>query len=58
MDKRSFFGSKKSGLIFAADLPTSKENFEILDEISKFVDVIKISSFITYSEGISIIFQI
>lgn len=49
---RKFFGPKKSGIIFAADLPTSQENFQVLDEIHEEIDVIKISGFLALKEGV------
>ncbi|MBM3184018.1 MAG: orotidine-5'-phosphate decarboxylase [Chlamydiae bacterium] len=47
-----FFGAKKSRIIFAADLPTSQENFRVLDEIQDDIDVIKISGFLAFKEGV------
>lgn len=50
---RKFFGTKKTGIIFAADLPSSQENFRVLDEIQEDIDVIKISGFLAFKEGVS-----
>lgn len=52
---KKFFGKKKSGIIFAADLPTSEENFSILDEIQDDIDVIKLSGFLALKEGVGCI---
>jgi orotidine-5'-phosphate decarboxylase len=52
-----FFGSKVTGLIFAADLPTTSQNYRVLDKIIDYVDVVKLSSFLAFAEGIGIISQ-
>ena len=50
---KNHFGPRKSGIIFAADLPTTDDNFRILDEVQDDVDVIKISSFLAFKESMN-----
>lgn len=50
-----FFGEINSSIILAADLPTSDDNFRVIDEVSDAVDVIKIGSPLVYSESIRVI---
>lgn len=52
---KNYFGSWITGIIFAADLPTSEENFRILDLIYDRIDVIKLSGFLALKESISCI---
>lgn len=49
---KNFFGTWKTGIIFAADLPSSEENFRILDEIHEDIDVIKLSGFLALKESV------
>ena len=50
---KSHFGKWESGIIFAADLPTSEDNFRVLDEIVDSIDVIKLSSFLALKESVT-----
>ncbi|MCE9531287.1 MAG: orotidine 5'-phosphate decarboxylase [Planctomycetes bacterium] len=43
MNTTPFFGSPRSRIIFAADLPSEAENCRILDQIAEEVDVIKVN---------------
>ncbi|MFZ4099020.1 MAG: orotidine-5'-phosphate decarboxylase [Chlamydiia bacterium] len=52
---KNYFGEWKTGIIFAADLPSSEENFRILDEICDDIDVIKLSGFLALKEGVQCI---
>ncbi len=52
---KNHFGTWKTGIIFAADLPTSEENFRIVDEIYEDIDVIKLSGFLALKEGVGCI---
>src|SRR3990167_9268843 len=49
---KNFFGTWKNGIIFAADLPSSEENFRVLDEIHEDIDVIKLSGFLALKESV------
>ncbi len=49
---KNYFGPWKTGIIYAADLPSSEENFRILDEIYENIDVIKLSGFLAFKEGV------
>lgn len=49
---KNYFGPWKTGIIFAADLPTSEENFRILDEMADEIDVIKLSGFLALKESV------
>jgi orotidine-5'-phosphate decarboxylase len=44
-------GEKRTGLIFAADLPSFDENARVLDVISEYVDVIKVCNPLVMREG-------
>lgn len=48
----NYFGQWKTGIIFAADMPSSEDNFRILDEIHESIDVIKISGFLALKESV------
>lgn len=52
---KNYFGERKTGIIFAADLPSSEENFQILDQIVDDIDVIKLSGFLALKESVSCI---
>ncbi len=52
---KNYFGLWKSGIIFAADLPSSEENFRVLDEIHEEIDVIKLSGFLALKESVKCI---
>lgn len=52
---KNYFGTWKTGIIFAADLPSSEENFHVLDKICEDIDVIKLSGFLAFKEGIQCI---
>lgn len=52
---KNYFGTWKTGIIFAADLPSSEDNFRILDEIHENIDVIKLSGFLALKESVSCI---
>jgi orotidine-5'-phosphate decarboxylase len=52
---KNYFASIGSRIIFAADLPTTEENFRVLDKIINDIDVIKLSSFLAISEGVGCI---
>lgn len=47
---KNFFGPIKSGIIFAADLPSLEENCQILDQIHSQIDVIKINVPLIYRD--------
>ena len=49
---KNHFGVWKTGIIFAADLPSSEDNFRILEEIQDEIDVIKISGSLALKEGV------
>ncbi len=51
----NYFGPPKSRIIYAADLTSSRLNFEILDQIYDKIDVIKVSGFLAIKEGIGCI---
>jgi len=50
-----YFGEVKSGVIFAADLPTFDENAKVLSQVSDYVDVIKINTPLVFQEGPQVI---
>ena len=52
---KKYFGSWKSGIIFAADLPSSEDNYRVLDEIHEDIDVIKLSGFLALKESVQCI---
>lgn len=52
---KQYFGPINKRLIFAADLPDFEANTRILDQISDFVDVIKLSSPQVYEYGAKIV---
>ena len=49
------FGNWKNGIIFAADLPSSEDNFAVLDKIQESIDVIKLSGFLAFKESVACI---
>lgn len=52
---KNFFGEWKSGIIFAADLPSTEDNFRVLDKIHEDIDVIKLSGFLALKESVGCI---
>jgi orotidine-5'-phosphate decarboxylase len=46
-----YFGSRKTSIILAADLPTLDDNLSLIDRVADHVDVIKIASPLVYREG-------
>ncbi|MEV0195771.1 orotidine-5'-phosphate decarboxylase [Nonomuraea sp. NPDC050691] len=55
MANTSMFGTRRSGIIFAADLGTPDDNFRVLDLIAGHVDVVKLASPLVYQHGIRVI---
>lgn len=49
------FGPLRSGLVFAADLPTLDENLAVLDAVGDLVDVVKVNAPLLYREGLGVI---
>lgn len=49
-----FFGERRTSIIFAADLNSFEENARILSSVSDLVDVIKVSTALTFREGPSV----
>jgi orotidine-5'-phosphate decarboxylase len=49
----NYFGNVKTGIVFAADLPTLRESIEVIDQVVDLVDVIKVCSPLVYKEGAS-----
>jgi orotidine-5'-phosphate decarboxylase len=47
---KKFFGERRSGIIFAADLPTYDDNARVLEQIADVVDVIKVNVPLLYVE--------
>jgi orotidine-5'-phosphate decarboxylase len=51
----NFFGSIKTGIIFAADLPSYDENARVLEKVADTVDVIKVNVPLLYTETPAVI---
>ncbi|MBM4319742.1 MAG: orotidine-5'-phosphate decarboxylase [Deltaproteobacteria bacterium] len=49
------FGPRRSGIIFAADLPGFAANARVLERIADRIDVIKVNCPLLYTEGIGVI---
>jgi len=51
MNTTPFFGSPRSRIIFAADLPSEAENCRVLDQIADEIDVIKVNVPLVFRES-------
>ena len=49
-----YLGERRSGIIFAADLPSFEENAKVLRRIGDTIDVIKVCNPLVFSEGASV----
>jgi orotidine-5'-phosphate decarboxylase len=52
---KNHFGTRRTGLILAADLPTLEQNMAVIEQVRDVVDVIKIGSPLVYGEGMQVI---
>jgi len=50
----NYLGEPKSGIIFAADLPSFASNAEVLDKIADRIDVIKVCNPLVFTEGAAV----